>query len=232
MSPEAVRQYRLSLDLDNVVAPTGSHMVKAQKAGGYYVPGPFEPRTPNDAPSSEFRAAKHRYLRDSDQIGMLPLYKDAILAMRILRKHFVIGINTARLENQRHQLEGLFSARGVSEYISSLYLRPLDTDDPDAIKVQTAKDAGMTYAVEDNGIIAGRLALEGCKVALIRRPWNKWVLNSPDLRVYSRLLDFALELEYYGSPEKLFAQHAKEIRNPRNLRRTLHRVHKVRFYLA
>lgn len=231
MPTEAIKD-RLSFDWDNVGARTESHMRKVQRAEGYFVPGHFEPITPGDMLSPEYRAAKHRYLRDSDQIGMLPLYKDAILAMRILRKHFVIGINTARLENQRHQLEGLFSAKGISEYISSLYLRPLDTDDPDATKVQTAKDAGMTYAVEDNGIIAGRLALEGCKVALIRRPWNRWVLNSLDLRVYSRLLDYALELEYYGSPEKLFAQHAKEIRNPRNPYRTLHKVHKVRIYLA
>lgn len=231
MPAEAIKD-RLSFDLDNALARTEPHMIRVQKAEGYYVPGRFEPTTRGGTLSPEYRAAKLRYLRDSDQIGRLPLYRDVIVAMRILRKHFEIDINTARLENQRQPLEGLFRARGVSEYISSLNLRRLSTDDPDETKVQTAKDAGMTYAVEDNDIIAGRYALEGIKVALVRRPWNSWVLNSFDIRVYRRLLDFALELEYYGSPEKLFAQHAKEIRNPRNLGRTLHRVHKVRFYLA
>lgn len=223
---------RLSLDLDNVMAQTGDHMKRIQRSRGTYVPGHFEPVTPDGKLPPEYLAARQSYLRDSSQIHRLPFYRDTVLSMWLLRKHFKIHVNTARLENQRLDLQGLFRARGVTEYVSSLDLRLLETDDPEDAKVQRVKAEGIKYAVEDQGHLAVRLSKEGCRVALIHRAWNRWVPNSQNIRVYGRVLDFALDLEYFGSPEALFEAHLKEIGHSKNMNRAFYRVHRTRIFIA
>ncbi len=223
---------RLGLDLDNVLARTESHMRGVQRAQGKLLPGHFEPLTADGILNPEYYDARQSYLRDSTQIHRLPFYPGAILAMRILRKHFDVHINTARREDQRSVLQGLFSARGISQYVSSLLLRPVEVEDPESAKLQNAQAAGINYVVEDSPRLALSFAEAGNKVILIRRIYNNWILNSPNIRVYGRVLDFALDLEYYGSPEKLFAAHLREISNPRDLHRALHRVHRVGIFAA
>ncbi|MCL4365707.1 hypothetical protein M1437_00590 [Patescibacteria group bacterium] len=216
----------LGIDFDNVIADTAPHMLQTLEVQypGKFTSKSFEPKTPDEELELEFSQIRGAYLRNTEHISSLPLCEGTPLALSILWNFFDrIDVISARWENQRPFLDKLLRTSGLSRNISSVFLRPRGVDDQSTVKVDVSRIAGINYAAEDNGMVAVNLAKEGIRVALIDRPWNKWVPNTTHVRRYEELVHFALDLILYKSPEELFSRHSFELGKIGYLY-TIHRV--------
>jgi hypothetical protein len=55
------------------------------------------------------------------------------------------------------------------------YSRPLKTDPPTVVALDCIPSMGFDVLIEDSPEVATYLAQKGCKVSLVRRPWNQHI---------------------------------------------------------
>lgn len=216
----------LGVDLDNVITDPTAHLqryleeVYPGRFTGYH----FEPITHEEKIDKEFPAARFGYLRTGKFIPELPLHEGVPLAVSMLWSFFDrLHINTARWEDQRPFIDQLLEKHDMARDITSVLLRQDPKLDQTEAKLLGAQQAEMNYVVEDHAMLACLFSECGIKVALIDQPWNRNILNSPNIRRYNRLIDFAFDLVMHKTPEKLFKAHRESLENPKYA----HRMHGI-----
>lgn len=211
------KEFVLAVDLDDTVVDT-----TGQEIFFYQQQFPGKPdRRDNGKMSSEIldpRWDRRQHRRKTEHIYTLSFLDGALSALSIYPNYFnSVVICSARWEDQRDALSWLLIVNGQAQYAPSMILRQKEEQDQVEVKLQAVREVGINYAIEDHGPLAVLLAEEGAKVALIDKPSNRWILNSPNIRRYGGAIDFALDLILHGGPEQVFDAHRLTLDNPESL---------------
>src|SRR3989344_3766237 len=200
----------LGVDFDGVLVNDVIQM-KA-KFSGKYASRLYEMGTPDRKLEPDFWRDRRDFLKNRDYISDLLFWPGAKVALPLASKFFdETYINSARWTYQGLVIGVFLKRHNLSGYISSVLLRSEEDEDPLEVKLRNARRAGITHMVEDDASLALAFAKNGIKVALIDRPWNQWVPNSPNIRRYLELWDFAMDIAYHGSVKGVFVRHEGEL---------------------
>lgn len=211
-----MKEYVLGIDFDGVLV--NDVILMKAKSPRKYDSGYYEMSISDQKLEPDFWRDRRDFLKNPDYIPDLLFWPGAKVALPLASKFFdETYINSHRWTYQKAAIKGLLKRHNLSGYISAVLLRPEEDEDSLDMKLRNAREAGITHMAEDDASLAREFAKEGIKVALIDRPWNRGVPNSPNIRRYLELWDFAMDMAYQGSVKDVFARHEIELKDPANL---------------